>query len=203
MAGARGLVRPRCRTPGALRRSAVNRLVCSFLFHVGGDRAISPRRRGSSRKSGGFPDRHNARTTGLVPGLRAAMRILRVESPYSGMAHSVRPPHLSDRPACRAEPNSDRRGGHVEVVHAGAAQRVGDSIHQRWRRPDCSGFADPFHTQYICRAGHWTIDNNDRTHQISARHHVVHEAAGQQLPGVWFITAVLAEHLAGALHHPP
>jgi hypothetical protein len=52
----------------ALKRPAVNRSVCSSPFHVGGDRTIYPRRRGSSCRSGGFLKRRNARTTRPAPG---------------------------------------------------------------------------------------------------------------------------------------
>ena len=59
-----------------------------------------------------------------------------------------------------------------------------------WRRADCSATAP---------AGRAAISSGST---CGARHVVVHERAGQELPAFAVVDAVLAHHLADALHQP-
>ena len=86
--------------------------------------------------------------------------------------------------------------------HAHRAQRIHDGIGQRRQRTGAAGFAHALGAQRIQFGRYRVVEHLEACHHAGARHGVIHEAAGEQLPGFPVINSVFAEDLAGALGQP-
>ncbi len=72
-------------------------------------------------------------------------------------------------------------------------------VHQRRRRTDRTRLAAAFRTDRVVRAGRDLGRDRERRQIVRARQRIVHQAAGQQLPALRIVDAVLEQGLPDAL----
>ena len=94
------------------------------------------------------------------------------------------------------------RGGcrHVEMRGGTAGNGVGHRVHHRGDRRRGAGFADALDAERVGGRRHAEKRVADRRHVGGARHGVVHERTGDELPAV-VVNDLLHQRLAEALRH--
>ena len=80
-----------------------------------------------------------------------------------------------------------------------SGNRVRDRVHDRRDRAGGAGFADALHAERIGGRRHVVARLGDRRHVGRARHRVVHERAGDELPVAVVVDGVLHQRLPDAL----
>src|SRR5262245_58034899 len=105
-------------------------------------------------------------------------------------------------PLCAADrlPYPRRRRRHVDVIDAERLERVDERVDYRRRRADGAGFADTLDPERVGLARHLFKISVDTWHRVGARHAVIHEATGEELPGLAVVDLVLDQRLADALY---
>ena len=91
----------------------------------------------------------------------------------------------------------------MSMIDAAAVRdRIRDRVHDRRDRAGGAGFAHALHAERIGGRGHVVVRLGDRRHVVGARHRVVHERAGDELPVALVIDGVLHQRLPDALREP-
>src|SRR5579862_7087025 len=86
--------------------------------------------------------------------------------------------------ACVADraPDALRGGRHVDVADAELAERVDERIHHRRQRTGASGFAASLGAERVGGGWYRVEFVHEQGRVVGARHSIIHEGAGQQLP---------------------
>ncbi len=92
------------------------------------------------------------------------------------------------------------RRGHVEVGAGAAGNGVGDGVHQRGYRGGGAAFACALDSERIGRGRHVVQRVLERRYVVGARHRIVHERAGHELPARGVEHRILHHCLAEPLH---
>ena len=96
-------------------------------------------------------------------------------------------------------PDFFRRRWHVEMRSGAAWNGIGDGVHDRGDRCGGARFARTLHAERVGRRRHRMDGVLERGHVVGARHRVIHERAGDQLPARAVEHRVLHHRLAQAL----
>src|SRR6187431_113480 len=88
------------------------------------------------------------------------------------------------------------------MAYAQIRQRVGNRIHHGGKRPRGAAFAGRANAEWMLRCRHLTDLSVEERKVVRARHGIVHERAGQKLPGARIVDAMLQQRLADALNDP-
>src|SRR5215213_8738333 len=98
-------------------------------------------------------------------------------------------------------PNARRTEWHIQMPDAKRPQRVDRCVHERGERAAAARFADAFRAECIGRRRYRMLVHFEMPQHTRARHEVIGEARGEELPGCAVVYRVLAENLAGALRN--
>src|SRR5207245_901098 len=98
-----------------------------------------------------------------------------------------------------AGPDARRRVGKVELIDAERPQRVDHGVGDAGDRADGPGLAHALDAERVARRRDRLVEQLHLPEHVRARHGVVHERAGEQLPARGLVDAVLDERLADTL----
>src|SRR5258708_19883623 len=76
-------------------------------------------------------------------------------------------------------------------------------VDEAWRRRDRPVFADAFYADRVGGRGRLLKQRSYVWHMFGARHRIVEQRAGHQLPAIGIVADIFVERLRDALHHAP
>src|SRR5579862_1853927 len=101
---------------------------------------------------------------------------------------------LFDRP-----PHPLRRRRHLDMAHAEFAQRIDDGIDDDGERRNRAAFAGGPDAERMRRRRHFAEFSGVKRQIAGARHRIIHERCGKELPALRIVISTLHERLADAL----
>ena len=105
-------------------------------------------------------------------------------------------------PARGRRPHLCGRRRHVDVHAASFGNGIRDRVHDRRDRAGGAGLAHALHAERIGGRRHVVARVRDRRHVRGARHRVVHERAGDELPVALVVDGGLHQRLPDPLREP-
>src|SRR5436853_3248750 len=115
------------------------------------------------------------------------------------MTALIEPVNIALRSA-QSPPDLLRGERHLKMQHAALVERIENRVYNRRHGTDRAELAAALDTEEVGPAGHAFIESIAQRRQlVGARHAVVHEGSGKQLPAVLIVDRLLVQGLADAL----